>query len=67
MPRKHKYLIKRAKFVQKTIQNPKWGADQLRFLAMGLDNCKNTSDTVRALEQILFIEERTIFRDLVRD
>lgn len=55
---------KRAKFVQMAIQDPERAAKELRYMAEGLGNCKNTSDIIFALEEIFCVSERTIFRDL---
>ncbi len=67
MQKNDKILKKRAEFVQKTFKNPKNGAEILRKMAIGLENTKNASDTVYALSEILYLSERTIVRDLVKE
>ena len=55
---------KRKKFVQKAFNDPKLAADELRSMADGLEECKNTSDLIFALTEILFVSDSTIFRDI---
>jgi len=59
-----KYIKDRAKFCQLALKNNKLAAKQLRFLANGLENCRNTSDVINALQTIFCVSERTIFNDL---
>lgn len=62
-----KYIKQRADFCQLALKDQKKAANQLRSLAKSLENCRNTSDTVYALQIIFAVSERTIFNDLVRD
>lgn len=57
----------RSKFNQLALANPKAAAEQLRLKALGLENCKNPASILRALSSILFLSERTIERDWVRE
>lgn len=66
MAKREKYINKRAKFSKLAVSEPKKAADQLRDFATGLENCRNTSDTVAALCEIFAVSERTIFNDLIR-
>lgn len=56
-------LYKRKEFVNKAINNPKEAAKILLRKAKGLENCRNTSDSIYALQDILFLSERTIWND----
>lgn len=56
----------RSQFCKLAVQNNKVAASQLRDLATGLENCRNTSDIINALCQIFAVSERTIFNDLVK-
>jgi hypothetical protein len=56
----------RSQFCKLAFTNQKAAAIQLRDLATGLENCRNTSDTINALCQIFAVSERTIFNDLVK-
>jgi hypothetical protein len=67
MYKSEKIQKKRADFVQAAFKNPKEGAKILHAMAEGLGNTKTSSDTVYALSQILYISERTIVRDLIRE
>jgi len=64
MNRNPKQQKKRADFVKLAIQKPEEAAEKLRLLALGLKNVKNTSDSIEALKEILYLSEVTIFRDL---
>ena len=61
-----RYMPIRVKFSQLAIKDNKKAAQELRNLADGLENCRNTSDVVNALTQIFACSERTIFNDLVK-
>lgn len=61
-----KYINSRAKFCQLAFKNQKKAADELRQLATGLENCRNTADVVNALCTIFNVSERTVFRDIVK-
>lgn len=67
MKRNIKLKGTRVNFVKLSINNPKEGAKKLMELAKGLENTKNTSDTVYALTQILGVSEKTIMRDFLND
>lgn len=56
----------RATFCQLAISKPKEAASQLRDMATGLENCRNTSDVIKALTEIFAVSERTVFNDLVK-
>jgi hypothetical protein len=60
------YILKRAKFCQTALREPAKAANELRDLATGLENCKNTADIVTALKTIFAVSERTIFNDFVK-
>ena len=59
-----KDLKRRSDFVKLAITNNKKAAKKLQEMAEGLKNCRNTSDTIYAINQILCISDRTILRDL---
>lgn len=61
-----KYIKERSDFCKLAFNNPKEAATKLRSMATGLENCRNTSDTIYALMSIFAVSERTIFNDLVR-
>lgn len=56
----------REKFCKLAMSRPKEAAAQLRVMATGLENCRNTSDTIRALCEIFAVSERTVFNDLAK-
>ena len=56
----------RARFCQLAMTDKTKAADELRMMATGLENCRNTSDVVNALCQIFAIGERTVFNDLLQ-
>jgi hypothetical protein len=56
----------RERFCKLAMSRPKEAAEQLRVMATGLENCRNTSDTIRALCEIFAVSERTVFNDLVK-
>lgn len=62
-----KTIKRRTEFVQSTLKNPEEGARRLRDLALSLENTNTSSDVIYALSQILYVSERTIERDLIRD
>jgi hypothetical protein len=66
MAKRDNNIAIRSKFCKIAISNPKIAANQLRDLATGLENCRNTSDTINALCQIFAVSERTIFNDLIK-
>ena len=61
-----KQISERQALCKLALNNPKKAADKLRILALGLENCRNTSDTIRALCEIFSVSERTVFRDLIK-
>jgi hypothetical protein len=63
--KRDKYIGQRAKFCKLALLKPKEAAEELRDLATGLENCKNTSDVVQALKTIFAVSERTIFNDFI--
>ena len=62
-----KQIKQRSDFCKLALKDPKKAADKLRSMANGLENCRNTSDTVYALQNIFAVGERTIFSDFIRD
>ena len=66
MAKREKYIKKRSEFCQLALQDQTKAADELRDLATGLENCRNTSDVVKALCEIFAVSERTVFNDLIR-
>jgi hypothetical protein len=66
MAKRDKYIKQRSKFCQLALKDSKKAASQLRDLATGLENCRNTSDVVSALCEIFAVSERTVFNDLIR-
>lgn len=66
MAKRDLYIKKRSEFCQLALKDQKKAADQLKDLATGLENCRNTSDVITALSEIFNISERTIFYDLTR-
>ncbi len=60
------YIGQRAKFCKLALLKPKEAAKELKDMALGLENCKNTSDIVVALKSILYVSERTIFNDFIK-
>ena len=61
-----KQIKQREKFCKLALKDQAKAADQLRDLATGLENCRNTSDVIRALCEIYAVSERTVFNDLVK-
>lgn len=55
---------KRADFVKKCVNNPLEGAKELHEKANGMENCRTTEDIYFALNEILYLSERTIDRDV---
>lgn len=58
-------LKARQRFCKLALSDQRLAAVELRDLALGLENCKNTQDVVEALKNIFAISERTIFRDFI--
>lgn len=63
--KRDKYITERAKFCKLALIKPSEAANQLRDLATGLENCKNTADIVQALKTLFAVSERTIFNDFI--
>jgi len=66
MAKREKQIEQRSKFCQLAMKDPKKAAGQLKDLAIGLENCRGTQDTINALCEIFAVSERTIFNDLIR-
>lgn len=66
MKGRDKYIKKRAAFCKMAMADQKQAADELRVMAKGLENCRNTSDVINALTVIFAVSERTVFNDLVK-
>jgi len=66
MAKREKQIIKRSKFCKLALNDKKQAARQLRTLATGLENCRNTTDIINALCEIFAVSERTIFNDLIK-
>jgi len=56
----------REKFCKLAMTDRGKAANQLRDMATGLENCRNTSDIIKALTEIFAVSERTVFNDLVK-
>lgn len=65
MAKRDKYIEQRQKFAKLALNDNKKAAEQLRGMAKGLENCRNTSDVIYALMNIFCISERTVFNDLI--
>ncbi|KKU30860.1 MAG: hypothetical protein UX45_C0033G0009 [Candidatus Uhrbacteria bacterium GW2011_GWF2_46_218] len=63
--KRDQYLKIRQKFCKLALMDQKKAACELRDLALGLENCKNTQDVVEALKNIFAVSERTIFNDFI--
>ena len=57
-------IRQRARFCKLALDNPKKAGAELKTLAIGLENCRTTSDVVTALCEIFAVSERTVFRDI---
>jgi hypothetical protein len=57
----------RVNFCKLALKDSKLAAIRLHEIAKGLENCRNTSDTVSALCTIFAVSERTIFNDIISD
>lgn len=64
--KRDKYIKQRSDFCKLAIQDQKAAAEKLKDMAIGLENCRNTSDTINALCEIYAVSERTVFNDLIR-
>ena len=62
-----KYIEQRRKFCKLALRDSKKAADELRGMAKGLENCRNTSDIVFALANIFCVSERTVLNDLISE
>lgn len=63
---REKQIKIRSQFCKLALKNPRQAAQELRTLAVGLENCRTTSDIINALTQIFAVSERTIFNDLIK-
>jgi len=63
--KREKYIKQRAQFCKTALLSPKKAAEELRDMATGLENCKQTADIVEALKNIFAVSERTIFNDFI--
>lgn len=59
-----KYIQERARFCKLALNDQKRAARELRELAIGLENCRNTTDVITALQTIFCVSERTVFNDI---
>ena len=66
MAKRDKQIKIRSTFCKLALKDNKAAAKELKDLAIGLENCRNTSDIIRALTEIFAVSERTIFNDLIR-
>jgi len=64
--KRDKYIKKRSEFCQLALRDNKEAAKELHSMAKGLENCRNTSDVIFALQNVFAVSERTIFNDLKR-
>lgn len=64
MKKNREQLRKRNEFIKEAMTNPKDAGMNLIIKGVGLMNCKNTTDTVYALQDILYLSEQTIFTEL---
>ena len=55
--------MNRDEFVKLGINNPDLAAKLLKSKAMQLSKCRNVTKTAEILSNILFVSDRTIFRD----
>lgn len=67
MAKREKYIEQRQRFCKLALKDQGKAAGELRSLANGLENCRNTSDIVYALQNIFAVSERTIFNDLISE
>jgi len=56
--------VKRQSFIQLCRSNPKEGAEYLRKIANEMEQSKKTHTTIKCLVKLLFLTERTIYREL---
>lgn len=64
MIKNYSVKVKRQSFVQLCRSQPKEGAEYLRAIANEIEQCKKTPDIIKCLEKVLFLHEKTIYRDL---
>jgi hypothetical protein len=64
MNKPYSVRVKRQSFIQLCRSNPKEGAEYLRKIADKIEQSKKTPEIIRHLESVLFLTERTIYRDL---
>jgi len=56
--------VRRQSFIQLCRSNPKEGAEYLRKIADKMEESKKTPEIIKCLESVLFLTERTIYREL---
>lgn len=54
---------KRNDFIKEAMNDPKEAGRLLAVKAVGLMNCRNTTDTIFAIKDILFLSESTIVKE----
>ena len=61
------YIAKRQKFCKLANEKHYEAASLLKDYAIGLENCRTTSDIITALSEIFAVSERTIYNDIISD
>lgn len=64
MNKSYPVKVKRKAFIQLCRSNPKEGANYLRKIADEMEQKEKTPEIVECLEKVLFLSERTIYREL---
>lgn len=65
MPRKnYNRKVSRIAFVKQCIDNPKQGSQILKNYAKKLNKSESSSEIIEILQDILFLSESTIYRDI---
>lgn len=64
MNKSYSTKVKRQSFIQLCRSNKKEGANYLRKMADKIEQSKKTPEIVECLEDVLFLSERTIYREL---
>jgi len=57
-------LLNRSLFIQMCIEQPSDGVAYLDKMANKIKNSKSTTERITIIKSLLFISERTIFRDI---
>jgi len=63
MKKSEKDKINRLAFIRMTIDNPENAVRYLNEQMKVFKKCKGTSETVKALSELLFLSEQTIYKD----